>query len=372
MSRHNFLTLLTCCVFLSSIFSSQSYAWDYPPTRFDFTDDKIHYINVNPEELSDSFLVESNGQYLLVDTSNPDLSTGGAQAIADDTANVNAVIRYLDVLGISSLDYVVMTHNHSDHIGGISRLCQEGFIDDDTTVFYRSSDTTLEDITNPDWENSRYFRLAMNAIKASGAKTICLAQEHMTEYWLQLGDFSIEFLNLDNDQDGTVDFDYENENNNSIVLMVTKGTVDTLLSADIEQEVEQALVQQLGEVEVLKVPHHGIRTSSSYEFLKALQPETTIITAYGYSQFGAYEYLQSIGTDIYTTGCCTESAIVELVMDDHYEIQGAAELALSAEEGWHTWLNHDYYVENGQVLRDVWKRISGSWYYFNDDGIMQF
>ena len=178
-------------------------------------------------------------------------------------------------------------------------------------------------------------------------------------------------MNLDNDQDGTVDFDRENENNNSIVLMVTKGTVDTLLAADIEQEVEQALSRQLDQIDVLKVPHHGIRTSSSYEFLKVLQPETAIITAYAYSQFGAYEYLTSTGTDIYTTGCCTEPAIVELVMDDHYEIRGATELALSAENGWHSWLDHYYYVENGRVVRDDWKRISGEWYYFNEDGIMQ-
>ena len=371
MNRNKFVTLLTCCVFLVSIFASQSYAWDLPPAGFDSTDDKIHYINVNPDEISDSFLVESNGQYLLVDTSNPDLATGGAQAIADDTANVNAVIRYLQGLGVETLDYVVMTHNHSDHIGGISRLCQEGLIGGETTVIYRSGEPTLEDFTNPDWENSRYFRLAMDAIKTTGAKTVCLAQERLTQYRLQLGDFSIEFLNLDNDGDGVVDFDRENENNNSIVLLVTKGTVDTLLAADIEQEVEQAMLGQLGKVEVLKVPHHGIRTSSSYEFLKELQPETAIITAYGYSQFGAYEYLRSIGTEIYTTGCCTEPAIVELVMDDHYEIHGAAGLELSAEEGWHTWLDHDYYVRNGRVLRDGWERISGTWYCFNEDGILQ-
>lgn len=108
-------------------------------------------------------------------------------------------------------------------------------------------------------------------------------------------DFSIEFLNLDNNRDGTVDFDRENENNNSIVLMVSKGTVDTLLAADIEQEVELVLVQQLDEIEVLQVPHHGIRSSSSYEFLKTIQPETAIITAYAYSQFGVYAYLKGIG-----------------------------------------------------------------------------
>lgn len=371
MKRYKFFSLLTCCVFLISIFSSQSYAQDWKPVHSGSTDDKIHYININPDATSDSFLVESNGQYLLVDTSNPDLATGGAQAIADDTANVNAVIAYLSDLGISSLDYVVMTHNHSDHIGGVTRLCQEGFINADTTVFYRSTETTQEEITVPHWENARYFQMAIDAVTDAGAKTVCLAQENITEYQLQLGDFSIEFLNLDNDHDGTVDFDYEIENNNSIVLLVTKGTVDTLLTADIEQAVELALSQQLDKIEVLKVPHHGNRTSSSYEFLKSLQPETAVITAYGYVQSSAYAYLQNIGTDIYTTGNSSDSAIVELVMDDGYEIQGAAELAQSAEDGWYTWLDHDCYVENGQIFRDGWKRIGRNWYYFNEDGVMQ-
>lgn len=99
---------------------------------------------------------------------------------------------------------------------------------------------------------------------------------------------------------------------------------------------------------MLKVPHHGIRTSSSYEFLNVLQPEAAVITAYGYSQYGAYEYLKSIGTGIYSTGSCNCPAIVEFVMDDSYEIRSAGELTQSAEEGWHSWLDHYYYVENGR------------------------
>lgn len=65
MSRYKFPTLLSCCVLIFQLFASQSYAWDMVPTRFEPGDDKIHYINVNPDSISDSFLVESNGQYLL-------------------------------------------------------------------------------------------------------------------------------------------------------------------------------------------------------------------------------------------------------------------------------------------------------------------
>ena len=370
MKKYRLLSMVVCCSILFSTLISPGAALDLgmggPAEVLSQSDDQIHYINVNPEHTSDCFLIESNGMYMLVDTSNPDWSTGGAQAVDNDTASVNEAIRYL-----TSLDYVVLTHNHSDHIGGVTRLCETGFINSSTTVYYRTNASSLEDVICPYWENSIYLRRGLDAMNSAGAEVVCLADANITEMTMQLGDFTIEFLNLDTDQDGVVDFDYENENNNSIVLKVTKGSVDTLLTGDIELEVELALAEQFGEIEVLKVPHHGNKTSSSYEFLKALQPETTILTSEGYWQYGAYEYLRSIGTSIYTTGLCPALAIVEVVLDDSYEIRNGEQYYTYSSDGWNTWLNHSYYVENGRVFRDGWKQISGEWYFFNEDGIMQ-
>lgn len=369
MAKHKLLTLLTLCGLFVNLFPCQSYALTPIPAGAP-AEDKIHYIAVNPEHTSDAFLVESDGQYLLVDTSNPDMPTGGAQAIGDNSANVDAVVRYLRALGIESLDYVVLTHSHSDHIGGVTRLCREGLIDEDTTVYYRSNQRSDEDFLNPDWENGLYLRRALDAMEEAKANVVCLAEENVTELTLALGNFSIEFMNLDLDKDGTVDFHRENENNNSIVLMVTKGTVDTLLTGDIEEEIESALLPELQTVEVLKAPHHGNRTSSSYEFLKTLQPEAAINTAFTYCQYGAYEYMKQIGTAVYTTGLCHGPAIVEVVKENSFQILNGDPLEMTSEEGWHTWLDHDYYTENGQVVRGDWKRIGGTWYYFDEDGIM--
>lgn len=371
MKRTKLFSLLLCCALLSSLLTVNSFAWGNDMEKVVSSDDQIHYINVNTEHPSDAFLVESNGEYLLVDTSNPDLATGGAQAVENDTANVNEVIRYLKHLGISSLDYVVLTHSHSDHIGGVVRLCQEGLIGEETTVYYRTNEETVEEQLYPYWENALYLRRGLDAIRSAGANIVCLAEENITELELTLGDFSIEFMNLDNDRDGVLDFDSENENNNSIVLMVTKGQVDTLLTGDIEEKIEKELLEELGQIEVLKVPHHGNRTSSSYEFLKTLQPETAIVTSTNYTQYGAYEYLRSIGTDVYTTGYCTAPAIVEAVTENGYEILGGIPYELTSEEGWHEWLGHSYYVEDGQVCRDGWKKIGWDWYYFSEDGIMR-
>lgn len=377
MKKYRSLSIVLCLTMLLSLLVLPAGAWDgFRRNDADrmaelASDDRIHYISVNTEHNNDCFLVESNGLYLLVDTSNPDLHTGGAQAVANDTATVNEAIRYLSAIGVSSLDYVVLTHNHSDHIGGVTRLCEEGLINSATTVYYRTAEPTMEDVFYPYWENTLYLRRGIDAMNSVGAQLICLAEENITELTLQLGDFSIEFLNLDNDQDGVVDFDRGNENNNSIVLLVTKGTVDTLLAGDIEAEAERALAEQLGPVEVLKVPHHGNRTSSSYEFMKAVQPEAAVITATGYWQYGAYEYMTNLGGTVYTTGACPGLAIVEVVMDDSYDMIDGVPYETTPSEGWHDWLNYYYYVENGQLVRSDWEWIDGAWYYFNEDGVMQ-
>ena len=374
MKKYRSLSVVLCLSMLLSVLALPARAWDGGSggnLSELASDDKIHYINVDTEHNSDCILVESNGLYLLVDTSNPDLSTGGAQAVANDGATVNEVIRYLNSIGVTSLDYVVLTHSHSDHIGGVVRLCEEGFVNSATTVYYRTNASTIEDVIYPYWENNLYLRRGIDAMNGAGAQLICLAEENITELTIQLGDFSIEFLNLDNDRDGVVDFDYGNENNNSIVLLVTKGSVDTLLAADIEAEPERELAQQLGPVEVLKVPHHGNRTSSSYEFMQAVQPETAVVTSDGYWQYGAYEYMSNLGGRVYTTGNSTGPAIVQVVMDGSYEMVNGVPYETSPGEGWHNWLNYYYYAENGQLIRNDWKQLDGDWYYFNEDGIMQ-
>ena len=336
--------------------------------------DRIHYIALNTTWASDSFLIESEGVTMLVDTGNPDPPTGGMQAIFVDSGNVNCVADYLYEQEIGELDYVVLTHNHSDHIGGVQRLVERGYIGPNTTVYYRSTMATVEETEEPTWDNRYYIETALAALESVGANTVCLQDEGITELTVPVGNFSVEFLNLDNDGDGVVDFHTENENFNSIVLKVTKGTVDTLLTADIELENEQALLEcmpDLSEIEVLKAPHHGSTTSSCYEFLKAMQPESVIVTSFRYRQGGAYEYLQTTGSKIYTTSLCTGSAIVENVFDDYYTIKYGQLYLEDGNGGWLEWFDHFMYIEDGKPVLNGWKEIDHARYYFDDDGIMQ-
>jgi competence protein ComEC len=78
-------------------------------------------------------------------------------------------------------------------------------------------------------------------------------------------------------------------NNHSMVLRVSDGRVSFLLAGDIEKEVEEELASTYGpglSSSVLKVPHHGSRTSSSARFLDAVQPRLAVISAPSYSSYG--------------------------------------------------------------------------------------
>jgi competence protein ComEC len=76
------------------------------------------------------------------------------------------------------------------------------------------------------------------------------------------------------------DFSYEDINNNSVVLKVTYKAVSFLLMGDAEAEAESRMVRHYGEElrsQVLKVGHHGSRTSTSPRFIETVLPETGII-----------------------------------------------------------------------------------------------
>ena len=81
--------------------------------------------------------------------------------------------------------------------------------------------------------------------------------------------------------------------------------------------------------------------------------------------------MTNLGGTVYTTGACTGLAIVEVVMDDSYQMIDGVPYETTLSEGWHNWLDNYFYVENGQLIRNDWVRSSGNWYYFNEDGVMQ-
>jgi len=96
-------------------------------------------------------------------------------------------------------------------------------------------------------------------------------------------------------------------NDTGLVFQLKSGSFDVLLTADIDQEVEDQLIKEnnFQDIEVLKVAHHGSKYSSSEEFLEAIHPQIAIISV-GKNQWGhptqeVLDRLQSIGSQILRT-----------------------------------------------------------------------
>lgn len=167
---------------------------------------------------------------------------------------------YLDSLNIDSVDIAVVTHYHSDHMGGISQLVEDG----------RVKKLILPDY--PDTDNSR-----KNIEKSA-------SNENIPIEYISSGskiDVSYNGLQLDVLHPPKGGFTgNEFHNNSSLVLRITYGETSILITGDIEARAEKAIIEDEDiECDILCVPHHGSSSSSSKDFINAANPTYAIISA---------------------------------------------------------------------------------------------
>ncbi|KKG13066.1 lamin tail domain-containing protein [Methanosarcina sp. 2.H.A.1B.4] len=226
----------------------------------------IHFLDVGQ---GDSILIEYNNKDMLID--------------AGESDQGEVVTSYLQDQGISTLDYVVATHPHSDHIGGMNDVLNnfqiEHFIDSGyphTSKTYENMLTTIDQKNIP-------FEVAQ------AGQTI---------------DFDpaveVEVLNP-----GTT---YSNDlNENSVVLKVSYGEVSFLLMGDAGLESEENIMEAGYDVDsdILKVGHHASTSGSGASFISAVSPEVSIIevgagNSYGHPHTEILNRLQKAST-VYRT-----------------------------------------------------------------------
>ena len=168
------------------------------------------------------------------------------------------VIAYLKAQGVTRLDYVIVTHPHSDHAGGMSYILDE--FPTDTVIMPKLQDSIVP-------TTSTYTRLlkaiSRNKIKAEYAKA-------GTEYDLG-NNCRMEIL--------APVADYEGLNDYSVVMKFTHGENSFLFTGDIEELAENDIMDSGADLsaDVIKVPHHCSSTSSSKKFIKAVSPKYAVI-----------------------------------------------------------------------------------------------
>ncbi len=226
---------------------------------------QVHFIDVGQ---GDSILIRApDGKAMLIDGGDTD--TG--------------VVQYLKSKGITRLDMVVATHPHADHIGGLVQVLK--------------AIPVAKVITNGQPTTTKTYENFLDAIAAAKSEYVEVKRGDS----LRLGDLVLSVLNPASKGNDL--------NNNSVVLRLAYGKVSFLFTGDAQAEAEASMTASSVSpitATILKVGHHGSRTSSSPAFLALVKPQVAIYSAginndYGHPHPETLAALAAVGATVYGT-----------------------------------------------------------------------
>ena len=226
---------------------------------------RVSFIDVGQGD--SEFIELPNGETLLIDA-------GTNETGAD-------VVNYIESLGYSSIDYVVGTHPHEDHIGGL----------DDVIRTFDVESVYMPKVT----ADTKTFEDVLDAVDEKGL-TINTAKAGVT---LVDGDrLSVKML-------APVLDEYDNTNDYSAVIKVVYGDTSFLFTGDAEEYAESLITGDVS-ADVLKVGHHGSSTSTGEAFLERVSPSYAVIScglgnSYGHPHIETMEKLGSLGIPVLRT-----------------------------------------------------------------------
>lgn len=227
----------------------------------DQTSLKVYFFDVGQ---ADSMLIQNNGENMLIDAGNNE--------------DGEMLVNNLKTLGVEKIDYLVGTHPHEDHIGGM----------DDIINNFSIGKIFMPNVTT----NTKTFEDVIDAAKNKGLQIE--TPKIGDEFTVGSANCSVVYVGDDK----------ENLNLSSIIIKLNYNNLSYLFTGDAEAEIENKI--DVGKINILKVAHHGSDTSSSEKFVKETAPEVAIIlvgkdNSYGHPSDEIIKRYEEVGSKIYRT-----------------------------------------------------------------------
>ena len=235
----------------------------------------------NPDKMYVSFIDDGQGNCTL-------LRCGGKTILVDsgEVGAAQTVIGYIKNLNIDTLDCVLVTHPHSDHMGAMTKLLYE----------FKIKDFIMPEIPEKIIPTSRIYEKFLTAVSDNAENVIAAEPDETFSY----GEMTVEiFAPL---------HDYDDLNDMSAVTRVSYGDTSVMFMGDASATVEKDLLQKNVDYSatILNVGHHGSKTSSSEKWLKAVNPKYAVICCglnndYGHPHRAVTKRFESMGIEYFRT-----------------------------------------------------------------------
>lgn len=241
--------------------------------NYETGDDRIHFLNTAN---SDCIILESNGKFALIDSGegneNPRRKT-------EYKGYRDEVISYIkkvasDENGSVNFEFILGTHIHYDHAGNFEAIFKDEKISAEKAYFKEFNEKVATEMEKGAWGNKVTYEKILKVLKEKNIPVM----SDLPDKEFTFGDFNLRFINTETPKEVYG----KGENASSVGVIVKKGEKIAFLAADFTNDsgLEDIYANDIGDVDLLKIGHHGYYGSSSKSFLKVLKPEITIVTNY--------------------------------------------------------------------------------------------
>ncbi len=247
----NILILIITCVFLYEIIFVQ-------------IDPAFYMVSLDVGQGDSTLIITQDKKIILIDTGPPNLSS------------LDELARYFPI-GKNTIDLMIISHFDSDHIGSLKKLMNNYAI---KMIAYNPMDPDM----NNDWVQTFSKFSSFSPVAGQFSKVGCCVKIE----WL----WPIENIKE------------TDSNSSSLALKLTYGSIDIFFGGDSPIKIEESL-KQIGDIDILKVSHHGSNTSTSELFLNSITPEYSIISvgknSYGHPSSNVIDKLKKMKVKTFRT-----------------------------------------------------------------------